>query len=609
MHSAATNPRVNHTTVGNEANFDIVYEAHDPNDDSTVTLQPDGQCYYILQKSFDEDNGEQNITFSQFSNAHRNWASRQANPVLGEETSVPAFLSQQPRGRRNRTIAQDPEDVVQDRTLAEDPEAAPQPPPVENNFAIYECYVNENGTISQSMVAQCVDPADCFTALHNRGHKVQEVDIYNGSHEALRPNLTNKTSQKHLPLVYFELFNDTGTALISKKLSKFQVQAQPGTKFYAIKNLDQPVSFNQFCGQRQNFCSTHAIKWSRIATLRKIFHPGNFLLLALACVAAGLILTAFFPPIGLVAAPFLAFFAVGFAAAAAISGIGYAIHWLKREYDAYKTEEAANGRQASFFSLNFLKHCFSELKTWAKDHPVQAGLMIAGAVLLLAALVVTVGYFIAPAVFGFMALGAAGGAIGLTTSFFSAGFGIAASGGLLATLAATFAGAALITGPTHLLDTIRRVVSWFFKKDPTSQIEHQENPQRPRREDYNDLDNHDGQPRRIIAQDPEQPLQDRRVLARDPEEEPGNSAYGHPVFHQPTAQEIEAFKTRTAVNLTQEQQQARNAYQNNGDTLSDNLNLGGDDDLNNWLDEQPPVVDNADNYDDLNPFSTGNNPF
>jgi len=462
------------------------------------------------------------------------------------------------------------------------------------------------------MVAQCADAADCFEALHNRGHKVQNVKLYNNANS---PVLPHHSQQKHLPLIYsaHNIIDDTidatfsllGKKSVAKHIDQINVRAQPGTKFYFIRNLNRHVSYDYFPNQHATFCNTHATKWSRIATLRKIFHPGNFLLLALACVAAGLILTAFFPPIGLAAAPFLAFFAVGFAAAAAISGIGYAIHWLKREYDAYKTEEAANGRQASFLSLNFIKHCFSELKTWAKDHPVQAGLMIAGAVLLLAALVVTAGYFIAPAVFGFMALGAVGGAIGLTTSFFSAGFGIAASGGLLATLAATFAGAALIIGPTHLLDTIRRVVSWFFKKDPTSQvehIEHQENPQRPRREDYNDLGNHDGRrggQSRTIAKDPEkarrQPHHQDRTIA---EVALGNSAtYGNPVFHQPTAQEIEAFKTRTAVNLTQEQQQARNAYRNlNADArLEDDFvlcDLGIDGDLDNWLDERPPVANN-----------------
>gem|GEM_PF-4469256 len=151
--------------------------------------------------------------------------------------------------------------------------------------------------------------------------------------------------------------------------------------------------------------------------------------------------------------PVLALVALGFAAFSAISTIGYAIDWIKRDWSVYKAEADAVGRETSLG--DYLKNCATRLKAWAIAHPVQTGFMIAGALLLLGALIVTVGYFIAPAVFGFMALGALGGAIGATSGFFGAGLGS------IPVLASILAGAALVIGPVNIL-TFRRFISGIW---------------------------------------------------------------------------------------------------------------------------------------------------
>jgi len=102
VHNATTNPRVAHTTASDQANFDIVYESLDADEKTcTVQLEADGECYYVQQIEYDDsddDDGDddKDVTFSQFSNAHRNWAREQATPILGEEVKSPAFLPQPP---------------------------------------------------------------------------------------------------------------------------------------------------------------------------------------------------------------------------------------------------------------------------------------------------------------------------------------------------------------------------------------------------------------------------------------------------------------------------------------------------------------------------------
>jgi len=324
------------------------------------------------------------------------------------------------------------------------------------SFAIYECYVAEDGSIQRKLVANSNTAEQCFTVLHERGHQVQGVKVHNGFHQT--EVISAKRTKKECDLVYFEYSG-------ARKIA-----AEPGSRFYLVENSkNDQATYLSFCQQHQQFCANNTEQWSSRARWRKALHPRNSLILAFLCVAAGLILTAFFPPIGLVAAPFLVFFAVGFATVSAITAIVYAIDvyaidWLKPEYLAYQREATANRRQAlGLYSWDFIKHCFREFKDWAKVHKFQTALMVIGAILLLGALIVTAGYFIAPAVFGFMALGAAGGAIGLTTSFFSTGFGVAAAGGLLSTLASAFAGVVLILGLPHVLDTIRAFFSGLFK--------------------------------------------------------------------------------------------------------------------------------------------------
>lgn len=209
--------------------------------------------------------------------------------------------------------------------------------------------------------------------------------------------------------------------------------------------------------------------------VRKSFHPGNSLAIAFVVTAVGLGLLGF----GLACPPALVFAALGFMAFSAVSAMAYAIDWLARDYSGYQgTQKAAPiTGERKLFPSSYLKNCWLRLRNWFINHKIQAALMAIGLVLFFVALVFTAGYFIAPAIFAFMAAGLFGGAIGLTTSFFGA------AGFLPFTLCSVLAGVILVLGPTNILDSFRRLISgvyriyqrWFAQKDANDSAEETDN--------------------------------------------------------------------------------------------------------------------------------------
>lgn len=206
--------------------------------------------------------------------------------------------------------------------------------------------------------------------------------------------------------------------------------------------------------------------------LYKALHPGNTLFISVVLTAIGIGLIGF----GVACPPALVFAALGVAAFSAISAIGYAINWLKRDWNAYLSRMPDSTGSVS----DYIRRLWVEL--WATDHLQQTWFMIAGAALFIGALIVTSCALAGVPLFAFMTAGAFGGAIGLVGSFFSAGFGsVSVSASVAALLTSIFTGAALIVWPTHILDTIRRAVSGLFGKNEKSHggnhaIEIEDNP-------------------------------------------------------------------------------------------------------------------------------------
>jgi len=190
-------------------------------------------------------------------------------------------------------------------------------------------------------------------------------------------------------------------------------------------------------------------RWNLKNIFRKIFHPGNSLTIAFILTAVGLGLIGF----SVICPPALVFTSLGFAAFSAVSAVGYTIDWLVRDYKVYQGRARAISKEPN----NYINDCKLRLKAWVINHKAQAVLMGIGLAIFLGALIVTVGYFIAPAVFAFMTMGIVGGAIGLTTSFFGA------TGVLPAVMCSVLAGATLVLGPVNILDSIRRLVSGIYR--------------------------------------------------------------------------------------------------------------------------------------------------
>lgn len=298
---------------------------------------------------------------------------------------------------------------------------------------------------------------ECFNYLEKKGHPIAHNNF-----RPAEPIQTVRKDEKNI-IVYEPRDTPNGAA---KRLVNL---VEAGASCYYIEQ-------HRSCSENlpyEAFLKAHA-DWERAKIARKFFHPGSSLTLTFILIAIGLGLGAACPPA-------LVFVALGVAAFSAISAIVYAADWLRRDWSVYKAITDANNatykattdtdKDTDEPSLRgYLENCWERLQEWIPNHKPQAIMMGIGAVVFLGALAVVAGHFIAIAItgagFAFMTMGASGGALGLTGSFFAAGFG-AISGltsSVVAVLTSAFAAMALVLGPTNILDSIRRFFSWVTKE-------------------------------------------------------------------------------------------------------------------------------------------------